>query len=185
MRLAVAGTVLLLAGCATPGSPRPGGEPIALRNAGFEEPAGPGAKCAPSWGCAGHGGLDSFRFAIDTSSAASGRQSFRIERIGREPWAFVVQGLDGRALRGARLRFSIAARVQGATGPGGGLFIEIDRSSGKYHDKRLVQGSQDWRQLQAEFDVPGDAQVLRVGAILEGPGTLWIDDARLERLAPP
>jgi len=183
LRRVLAGALLLMAGCATPSSPVVVGEPIALRNAGFEQPAPPDAKCAPSWGCGGHAGVDSFRFAIDTSSVASGRQRFRIERVGGEPWAVVVQALDAAALRGARLRFSIAARVEGAAGPGGGLFVEIDRTSSAYHDKRLVQGNVAWRRLQAEFDVPGDAQVLRVGATLEGPGTLWIDDARLERLA--
>jgi hypothetical protein len=155
-----------------------------LKNADFEAAGSRDGHCAPGWGCGAHAGGSAYRFVLDTAVAAHGRQSLRIERASNEPWGVAIQALDAQPLRGGHLRFSIAVRVAEATGEGGGLFLVVEGASGTlYHDRRLVRGTHDWRRLSADFDVPADAQVVKVGGTLEGPGTLWIDDARLEKRA--
>jgi hypothetical protein len=36
--------------------------------------------------------------------------------------------------------------------------------------------------VSIEFDIPANAETFEVGAMLEGPGKLWIDAARLEHI---
>ncbi len=176
--------------CATGGptpAPTPGAAPpaaVALRNADFEQPSRQGERCPAGWACKMHADPESFRFTLDPERPAEGRQSLRIERRTREPWAVATQvvrppALD--ALKGRRVRVSLAVRVDGATGKGAGPWTLVHGPRGNLaHAKKLVKGSQDWERLAVEVDVAPSALMLEVGATLEGPGRVWIDDLRVE-----
>lgn len=174
------------AGAASPfGAPKPV-RLVPLPNSDFEETPGAAHNCAPRWGCKVHSDRTAYRFTVDDSTAAGGRRSLRIEREKDEPWALATQGVIEPSLRNRRMRLSMAVRIEGASGEGGGPWVLVHGLRGNLlNDQRLVKGTQDWQRVSMEFLVGAEAQMVEVGAMLEGPGRLWIDDVRLEALAAP
>ena len=140
-RLAALAIAILVAGCAAPqpgpGSADPARE-IALRNPGFELDPIAGTNCAPQWGCSAHSDAGSFRYTIDGAGPASGARSLRIERIRNEPWALITQVVNDPKLRGARLRFSLAVRAEGASGNGRRRVLSGSRV-GRFHDRACAE----------------------------------------------
>jgi hypothetical protein len=159
------------------------GTPVALRNAGFEEPMAAQARCAPAWNCKMHNDPDSFRFFLDEKRPASGARSFCVERVGREPWALATQVVDDiAAVRGRHVRFTASVRMEGVVGDGAGPFILAQGGSGQtlVHGKEQDQGTRYWNRMSVELTVPQEAFILEVGLVLEGRGLACIDDAQLE-----
>lgn len=157
---------------------------VALVNAGFELDPVAGVNCAPQWECSAHSDPGSFQYRIDESAPSGGKRSLRIERVRNEPWGLATQVVRDPALRGAKLRFSIAVRAEGAAGEGGGPYFFAIKSggAGAGHEQRLVKGTTRWDRVSIEFRVPDNAELFEVGACLYGPGRVWFDDARLEVL---
>jgi hypothetical protein len=176
----------LLAGCAATPPGVPPAAPlriVALPNGDFEADAAGTSRCPARWGCSTHADPASHRFYLDATSPAGGKSSLCIERVTREPWAVASVAVRDAALRGARLRFSLAVRVEGATG-GAGPWVLVHGPAGNLlHDQRLVNETAGWQRMALEFTVGPTAQAIEVGATLEGPGKVCIDDARLEVLS--
>jgi hypothetical protein len=187
---AVALSVLAACGIAACAAPGPGPATSALRlvalpNADLEAEFPPGSRCPARWNCSSHADPDSYRFFIDETAPASGKQSLCIERVTNEPWAIATVTSSDPALRGARVRFSLSVRLEGATGPGAGPWVLVHGPSGNlHHDQKLAQGRRGWERMAVEFTVPPNVRILEVGATLEGPGRVCVDDARLEILEP-
>ena len=173
-----------LAGCATTPQAPPLPREIALDNAGFELPVEADRNCAVRWGCSMHADPSSFRFSVDASTAAEGRQSLRIEPVTREPWAVAAQVLRDLRLRGVRLRLSFAMRLEGVAGKGAGPWVEVQDGAGKRLASHVehFRGTEGWTRRSIEFTVPVGMYQFEVGTILEGTGKVWIDDFRLEVL---
>lgn len=190
MRLLTALAAISVAGCASPPTAPPPAavasiRTIALPNGDFEADFPPGGRCPQRWACKSHADPDSHRFYLDESAPAAGKRSLCIERRTHEPWALATLATSDPALRGARVRFSIQVRVDGAP-QGGGPWVLVHGPTGNlHHEQRLVQGKRDWERVFLEFTVPPSAQIVEVGATLEGAGRICIDDARLEILAAP
>ena len=196
-RLAALAVALVLAACAAPGeTPRavaptasparatvaaaPGPE---VRNPGFEADMAPGRRCAPAWDCTMHNNPEAFRFSLQEGGAAAGRRAFCVERVADEPWALLTQAFQTPAVRGKRLRLSMAVRVEGASGDGAGPWM-LSQGRSPVNERKLVRGTRAWERVAIELSVPPDAEVVVVGATLEGPGKACFDDVRLERLGP-
>ena len=182
-----------LAGCAAvpqpappvPAPPRtaaPAAPTLVLRNAGFEAELAPDQRCAPGWDCTMHNDPRAFRFFLE-EGGPEGRRYLCVERVHDEPWALVTQGFDGPAIRGARLRLSMAVRVEGASGEGAGPWALV-QGNPPINPRRLVRGSAGWQRLSVEVAVPANRTMLELGATLEGPGKACFDDVRLEVLPP-
>lgn len=183
-RTALAAATLVLAGCAaSPASPPvASASVVALPNADFEMPMAPGSRCPPRWGCAAHAGPDSHRFYLDERLPAQGARSLCIERVTPEPWALATVSFHDAALRGKRLRFSLQVRLDGVEG-GAGPWVLVHGPQGNLlHEQRLARGTRGWQRMKVEFDVAPQAQMLQLGATLEGAGRVCVDDARLEIL---
>lgn len=158
---------------------------VPLKNARFENAPRSGERCPEHWGCTMHADPDSFRFSLDRAAPAEGRQSLCIERVTHEPWSLATQAVDAVALRGARLRFSIAVRVDRAAGPGAGPFLIVHGPTGNLaHEERLLTRTDGWQRIAVDFTVAPAAQMVEVGATLQGDGRVCVDDARLE-FGPP
>jgi hypothetical protein len=159
---------------------------VPLKNAGFENAPRSGERCPEHWGCSMHADPDSFRFSLERSAPAEGKQSLCIERVTNEPWSLATQALDAVALRGAKLRFSLAVRVDRAEGPGAGPFLIVHGPTGNLaHEERLVTRTDGWQRIAVDFTVAPAAQMVEVGATLQGDGRACVDDARLEFIPPP
>lgn len=199
MRRAIAlalGAALSTSCAAAAPAQKPRGEPaqsgplevarlVPLQNAGFENAPRSGERCPEHWGCSMHADPDSFRFSLDRVTPAQGQQSLCIERVSNEPWSLATQSVDAAALRGARLRFSIAVRIDRAEGPGAGPFLIVHGPMGNLaHEERLVTRTDGWQRIAVDFTVAPAAQMVEVGATLQGGGRACVDDARLE-FSPP
>lgn len=179
-RAAALGLGLALAGCATV-APLPR---VALSNPGFEEPS-PDA-CPRGWFCATHAGSPSHRFYLEARDPAEGRSSLCIARTADEPWAIVSQSIPAADLRRATLRYSVAIRTEGVDGPGAGPWLVVHGFEQNPIDQveALVKETRGWQRLAVEARLPAGARLLQVGLMFQGGGTVCLDDARLEIVAP-
>ena len=161
------------------------GKPIALENPGFEAAARKSERCPEGWHCTMHADPDSFVFRVDTPEGAQGKQALCVERVTHEPWALVTQAVPAAAFKGAKLRFSVALRVDTADGAGAGPWAVVHGPSGNLaHEKRLLKATRGWERVAVEFPVGAAAQMVQVGATLEGGGRVCVDEARLEVRLP-
>jgi hypothetical protein len=179
---------LLLAGCAAvPVAPAAPALPtVALRNPGFESAPRVGERCAEHWSCTMHADPSSFRFVLEGAGAGAGQRSLCIERVTKEPWALLTQGIDHEPLRGRRLRLSMAVRAEGIDGRGAGPWVLVQGVPvAQGHFERLAARTDGWQRLSVDFVVEPAATLVEVGAVLEGGGRACFDDARLELLGPP
>jgi hypothetical protein len=48
----------------------------------------------------------------------------------------------------------------------------------------MLTGTHDWTRREVTLAIPGNADTVEVGAILGGPGTVWLDDAELAVATP-
>jgi hypothetical protein len=183
----------LLAGCAAPqtvvapvapvAAPAlPSAPGITLANSDFEADFPAGGRCPMRWECKSHADPNSHRFRLDETAPASGRRSLCIERVTREPWALATQVVRDASLRGARVRFSIAVRVDGAVEGAGPWVLAHRRSGQNVHEQSLAKSTTGWQRLSVEVALPADTDFVEVGATLEGAGRVCLDDARLEVL---
>jgi hypothetical protein len=181
MRLAAVLVAWIVAGCAPAArAPAEVARLVALPNGDVEADAAPGARCPPRWACTSHADPNSHRFFVDEVNPAAGKRSLCVERVTHEPWALATLATSDPALRGARVRFSMQLRVDSAQ-PGAGPWVLVHGPFGNlHHEQRLTQGTRGWERAAIEFTVPANAQIVQVGATLEGAGRMCIDDARLE-----
>ncbi len=158
---------------------------VPLRNPGYEDAPRAGERCAPHWNCSMHADPDAFRFALESTAPAAGQRSLCIERVKPEPWGLATQAVDIAALRGKRLRFSLAVRAEKLDGRGAGPWIQMHGvPAAQGHVERLVASTDGWQRLAVEFTVVPAATLVEVGAVLEGGGRACVDEARLEVLGP-
>lgn len=156
---------------------------VELRNPGFEMPP-PDANRIVGWYFVQHAGPKSYEFALDAEQVREGRQSIRVVNIGPEPYGLVAQRLAIPLLPGKTVRFSGWMRTRGVAGVGAGLTVRIERGGTLLsHDfmlDRLVKGDNDWQQVEIAMPVDAGATHIEIGVMLQGAGSIWFDDARLE-----
>jgi hypothetical protein len=175
--LCCAADVAMAAGVAT----TPNAIPVVLANPGFEaKPAD--AVPAEGWASSVHGTANAYALELDSDVRHAGKASLRIRRIGSEPWGMIQQSLPAAGLTGRTLEFSAWLRTDHVEGDGAVLVMRTLANGAVDKVEFMapaVTGSRGWKRYTMRFAVPRVASVLEIGAMLEGPGTLWIDDAAL------
>ena len=148
-------------------------------------PAMPPGTTAASWRVLGTGVTD-YDVSLDSSVAHGGHASVRIASRVAEPYgsASIAQQVRADAWRGRRVRFSGYLKGQDVEGDGGGITIGVVSSAGVTAQRTLdtapILGSTGWRAVRADVDVPSTAAGINLTVTLNGAGTLWVDDLRLE-----
>jgi len=181
--VAAAGTLALVASwsCAAPSAPQAAAwEAAALRNADFEE-GDAQTNCPRGWGCKMHANPHAYSFALVDGEAPSGKRSVCVTPDSKEPWAVLSQPTHDIP-KGAKLRFSVALRVDGGSEKGVGPFIVAQGGAGQVirHSQNVVAGAFGWQRLEIEFVVPAEATLLEYGVVFYLPQKACVDDARLE-----
>jgi hypothetical protein len=129
----------------------------------------------------------SYTFKLDTADPHGGARSVRIDNVGPEPFGAIYQHVPAAAHRGRRLRFAAWLRTEDARGSatGGGAVLMLQAMQGgaplawNHMKDAPVKGSTAWARHAIELDVPANADQIEVGAMLHGPGRLWLDDVEL------
>ena len=159
---------------------------VTIGNGGFEEPLRAGQSCPERWGCAAHGDPTAYSFRLEGVAGSEGKQALCVYRLKPEPWSIVTQSLDATPMRGARLRLSVAVRVDAdsAFGVTAGPWALVYGPHGSILEflERPVPQTKGWERLAIEVPVAAGARTVEFGATALGGGRACFDDVRLEIL---
>ncbi|MEO6929751.1 MAG: hypothetical protein ABI190_11360 [Casimicrobiaceae bacterium] len=170
----------IAAGSTTP--PQAARDGLALRNAGFEA-AAPAATNIEGWQLTVHSTPTAYGMALDTKFAHGGKASARLWRSGKEPWGMVHQTLPPGIYAGGTLEFSAWLRTDAASGA---ILVLRTLANGTV-DRYVfmdppIAGTHAWQRYSVRLAIAPGPHVVDVGAMLQGDGTLWLDDATLVML---
>jgi len=164
------------------------GAAVTLVNPGFES-AKPGIRGEPEgWTGIQHAGPLSYAFKIDTEVRHDGAASLRVDNVGPEPFGAIFQQLPAAALRGKTLKLSAWLRTRDVvgSGTGGGAVLTLQGMQGgatiahNHMATAPVKGTTEWKRHEITLAIPRAADQVEIGAMLHGPGAMWIDDVVLE-----
>lgn len=162
--------------------------PVAVTNPGFESLV-PGRRGDPEgWFTFQHAGDKSYAFTLDTVEPHGGARSLRIENIGPEPYGAISQSFVVGPNAGKVARFTAWMRTRDVSETGAVLTL-LTLASGAVVDQnfmagKAVKGTTGWTQYTITLPVARGADRVEIGAMQQGKGTLWLDDATLEFVDP-
>ena len=192
---------LLLVGCAVPAPKSHLASPLSERNAvaaiatpnvrtsaestnrllngGFENLA-PNGRTPVGWSLAQHAGDFAYRMEPDSSNFVEGKRSFKISRYAEQAYGIVQQPIllnDTKKPTGAI--FSAQLRSLDATEEGWLLTANVSFPNRPHEQVRskALTGTRPWTKVDLFIPLAPDAIDIKVGAMLLGGGTGWIDDA--------
>jgi erythromycin esterase len=133
------------------------------------------------WGYGGNG----YEFALDTSVAYSGAQSFRIRYVNAQQLgSSVATSLPLEVVRGKHLRFTGYMKTDSITQGGAGLWLRVDGTSAMISIDNSPAGVTNrttaWQPYVIDRDVSPDAAAVIAGGFQFGNGTAWFDKFALE-----
>jgi hypothetical protein len=149
-------------------------------------PAATDADAPPGWMLAGVN-PDAYRIDLDTSVVHGGQQSARITAIGdtSKGFATLSQRIEARNYAASRVRLSAWVRLEKVEA-WAGLWMRVDvgKTSAAFDNmqNRPLVGTRDWQRVEVVLDVDPSADAILFGLLLDGRGTVWIDDVALEKV---
>jgi hypothetical protein len=138
------------------------------------------------WEANEHNRGQSFSFVADTAEFASAPASAKIYRYGDEAWGLLRQNQPVLpAWLGKTARLTASLKSVGADSFGAGLVLQTqtggdDILTHNHMGNARLLGNQGWTKYSIEIKIPPNAVKFNVGFMLEGGGTLWADDLKLE-----
>jgi hypothetical protein len=149
---------------------------LEIANPGFELP-GTASTPAPGWSTGQHVGVLAYSMSVDENIRSEGKRSFRITRFAEQAFGSVGQSLK-LAAGIKKVRITAKLRAENADGDGWVLFANANGRLGILDQYRSDPffGSKDWALAAVEFDVDPMTIDLKIGGLLLGGGTGWIDD---------
>jgi len=156
-----------------------------LLNGGFEDVA---LEKPEKWDYVrGHkGAVYSGEATLDAQEHHSGQRALRLRNTEAQQVVQVAQNVSigGDFAVGRKYRLSAWVKTAGIK-PGSGLpfgtFATGLKSTGSWRIPLPPPGDA-WTHQSAEFTVPPQSEMLRIMLQINGPGTCWIDDLRLEEI---
>ncbi|MCC7041721.1 MAG: hypothetical protein IT516_15540 [Burkholderiales bacterium] len=157
---------------------------VRVVNPGFESATTKQNGDPEGWFSFQHAGVKSFDFILDTAQPRSGAKSLRIDNVGPEPYGAIAQAFDVRGHRGKVARYSAWLRTRDVAGPGAVLTLMTFAKGAivdhEFLGDRALTGTVGWTHFTLSLPVAPDAERIEIGAMLQGKGSLWFDDATLE-----
>ena len=130
-----------------------------------------------------------FDVGIDNGIRRTGRAAAYLTARTPPPsgvFATIGQTLSAVTYRGRRVRLAGWTRADSIGGGGGALWMRIDGPTrtlafdNMLDAGRAILGTSDWTERSIVLDVPQHAITITIGSLLNGGGTLRVDDLRLE-----
>jgi hypothetical protein len=132
------------------------------------------------------GASDDYVVGVDRLQVHSGKASAYIRAKTDAPQGFgaLSQRFHAGSFKGRRVRLTGYLRVQSVEG-WAGLWMRIDGADGNLQgfdnmEQRPVKGTSEWVRREVVLNVPPDAFAIAIGALLVGPGQVWVADFTLE-----
>ncbi|MFH1996493.1 MAG: O-antigen ligase family protein [Candidatus Omnitrophota bacterium] len=154
--------------------------PIPIQNGDFEQ--GKSGWSMQTW-------KGKSKLAIDSSSKHSGKYSLKITGGPDEGWGSVGVGIQGSmpiVLKPEyQYKLSSWIKVQNVENSAF-VRIKINYKNGEeaYFATVGAYGTEEWKQVEVEFEPSGENTIVYLGAQLVGRGSAWFDDIQLEVTAP-
>lgn len=118
---------------------------------------------------------------VDLDDSPSGNGSMVLQRTeAAHPYgsAMLLQSIPTADYAGKRVRLSMRIRAEGVLGTNAG--IAIKDSHGMH--TQTMDNLRGWKLQRKILTFPASAQQLAIGVTLKGPGTIKVDEIRLEPL---
>ena len=155
---------------------------VSLANPGFESTA-PGRRNndPDGWFSHQHAGEVSYKFALDTADPHGGARSLRIDNVGPEPYGAIAQSVDATPYRGRTARLSGWLRTREANNAALTLIVLANGVplANNFMADAPVKGTTAWKRYTVTVPVAPNAEFIEVGAMMQGKGSLWLDDVEL------
>jgi hypothetical protein len=122
---------------------------------------------------------------LDRNTKHGGAASASFEALADPDQSFktMIQAIAADDYRGKRVRFSAFVKSEDVD-KSAGLWMRVDteKSSPSFDNMmdRAIKGTTDWRKYEIVLDVPGDAEVVTFGLLVDSKGKLWVDDMGFE-----
>lgn len=133
---------------------------------------------------------DEYEVRLDESAGRNGSACAVLETRAPKTSGFVslMQTAPMSSYRGRRLQLTAWVKAKDVKG-WSGLWMRIDNGKGKgvafdNMQDRPVRGSSGWKDYSIVLDVPPEAAKASFGIILEGAGTVWVDDFAFSFVGP-
>ena len=161
---------------------------VPLVNPGFES-VKTGARGDPDgWFSFQHAGDVSYRYVVDAVDPHGGARSLRIDNIGPEPYGAVAQVVAAAPHAGKIARLSGWLRTRDANDNGAVLTLLALQGGATLAQNFMldapVKGTTGWKRYTITLPVAKNADRIEVGAMMQGRGSLWLDDVELEFVTP-
>ena len=131
--------------------------------------------------------LREYKRGVDPEVQRNGQPSAFIESAkgNAEGFGTMTKGFSAADYVGKRVRFKGAIKTRDVSGNGAGLWLRIDSADKRplgfdNMAKRSVTGTTDWTDVSIVLDVPSDADVIMMGALLVGKGRMWVNSLSFE-----
>jgi erythromycin esterase len=127
-----------------------------------------------------------YTVGLDRTTFRGGRAAAyvtAVRSVQSQEFGGLSQSISALPYRGLRVRWSMWLRTTEVSGTAG-AWIRVDGAGRTLAfdnmNDRPIRGTRNWTQATVVVDVPTNAVVMTLGALLGGPGDLLIDDAQLE-----
>lgn len=127
----------------------------------------------------------SYEIGTDAQAAYNGHPSayLKAKEPVTEGFGTLMQDFRADKYVGKRVRFSAFAKSDGV-GDWAGLWMRVDKEKDSVAfdnmQDRPIKGTTGWQKYQVVLDVPQDATGIFFGILLGGPGTVWLNSAKIE-----
>lgn len=173
------------------------GQPSLLADGAFEEASAGGGSAKwrnvnVDWVPGQHEGPKT-KPVIDSDVKRSGKSSLRIDHVEETQYTYVWQTVRSKGVSVVKPNtdyvYTGYFRVKDITGEGLGVKLYVCKTD--YHvgfalsEEPDYRREEEWQELQVHFNT-GDHEIVHCGFIFKRrKGTVWVDDLRLEEVAPP
>ena len=154
--------------------------PDVLQNPGFEDRDGSGK--LSGWFSVVHAG-DSYYVDSDDDQAFEGKRSLIIKNTGKPSWGGANQLIRAERMAGREIELNAQVKASGVSAPGFYVILKImqvGRELGFIKMEDAILGDVEWKKINLRTLLPKETTHLEVSLILDGDGSIWVDDVHLD-----
>jgi len=126
-----------------------------------------------------------YEMKIDRAQTRDGHPSAVVRSVATKPSGFgtLMQTFIPEEYRGKRVRFAAWVKSQDV-GNWAGLWMRVDGTGSRLlafdnMESRPIKGTTDWHRYEVVLDVAEEATALNFGVLLDGSGSVWLNDGEL------
>lgn len=127
-----------------------------------------------------------YEAGVDANAAYNNHSSayLKSKSLAVDGFGTLMQDFSAEKFVGKRIRFSANVKSEGVQS-WAGLWMRVDKQSTSVAfdnnmQDRPITGTKGWQNYAVVLNVPQDATGIFFGVLLTGPGTVWLNNVRVE-----